>query len=112
MKKRKKSQNLPKKDDFYETHFDSAMKISIAFVLILFAIAFFAGCSEPKLVIKEVKVPTPCKVSKIPQEPKDINLDSADMGFIMNYIKQIIQYAKEVRPIMKECVSEIKTYEK
>lgn len=63
----------------------------------------FISCSQPPL-IKEVKVPTPCEVEYIPREPKSIDIEHSSLGVIMAYIKDIVSYAKEVQPIIDNCV--------
>lgn len=77
----------------------------VAFLGIMILVIFLAGCAEPK--IERVNIPVPCEVEKIPNEPRDIDLQNATISNIMQYIKEITQYAKEVRPIMRSgCIVE------
>lgn len=77
----------------------------VAFIGLLVLVIAFAGCAEPK--IERVNIPVPCEVENIPNEPRDIDLQNATISNIMQYIKEITQYAKEVRPIMRSgCIVE------
>lgn len=77
----------------------------VAFIGLMILVIAFAGCAEPK--IERVNVPVPCEVEKIPNEPRDIDLENATISNIMQYIKEIAQYAKEARPIMRSgCIIE------
>lgn len=77
----------------------------VAFIGLIILVIAFAGCAEPK--IERVNIPVPCEVEKIPNEPRDIDLQNATISNIMQYIKEITQYAKEVRPIMRSgCIVE------
>lgn len=80
--------------------------VLIAIAPLIFVVIAISGCANPQPMIKEVSVPTPCEVSKIPQEPKELDLENATISAIQVYITQIVAYAKEIRPIMRECVRE------
>lgn len=72
--------------------------------MFIFVLLFFNACAEPQIV--KVNVPTPCEVSYIPKEPKAIDIENASVGFVMEYVRDIVQYAKELKPIINRCVKE------
>lgn len=78
--------------------------IVIALGLIIIACLFFHGCSSAQIV--KINVPTPCEVKTMPKEPKAIDIENSSIGVVMSYIKDIIQYAKEIKPILNKCVRE------
>lgn len=78
--------------------------VLIALALIIVIISLTACAQEP--IIREVKVPTPCEVKSLPKSPKDIDIENSSIGVIMEYLKNIVQYAKNIQPIIKECVVE------
>ena len=83
---------------------DFGLNIAIALLGIMILVIFLAGCAEPQPIIKEVKVETPCEVESIPTEPREIDLQNSSISAKMDYIKAILIYAKEIRPIMRDCV--------
>ena len=83
---------------------DFGLNIAIALLGIMILAIFLAGCAEPQPIIKEVKVETPCEVESIPTEPREIDLQNSSISAKMDYIKAILIYAKEIRPIMRDCV--------
>ena len=93
----KRKYNKRKNNDF-------GLNIAIALLGIMILVIFLAGCAEPQPIIKEVKVETPCEVESIPTEPREIDLQNSSISAKMDYIKQILIYAKEIRPIMRDCV--------
>ena len=93
----KRKYNKRKNNDF-------GLNIAIALLGIMILVIFLAGCAEPQPIIKEVKVQTPCEVESIPTEPREIDLQNSSISAKMDYIKQILIYAKEIRPIMRDCV--------
>ena len=78
--------------------------IVVALGLIILACIFLHGCSSAQIV--KINVPTPCEVKEVPKEPKAIDLQNSSISVVMAYIKDIIQYAKEVKPILNKCVKE------
>ena len=93
----KRKYNKRKNNDF-------SLNLAIALLGIMILVIFLAGCAEPQPIIKEVKVQTPCEVETIPTEPREIDLQNSSISAKMDYIKQILIYAKEIRPIMRDCV--------
>ena len=93
----KRKYNKRKNNDF-------GLNIAIALLGIMILVIFLAGCAEPQPIIKEVKVETPCEVESIPTEPREIDLQNSSISAKMDYIKAILIYAKEIRPIMRDCV--------
>ena len=93
----KRKYNKRKNNDF-------SLNLAIALLGIMILVIFLAGCAEPQPIIKEVKVETPCEVETIPTEPREIDLQNSSISAKMDYIKQILIYAKEIRPIMRDCV--------
>ena len=93
----KRKYNKRKNNDF-------GLNLAIALLGIMILVIFLAGCAEPQPIIKEVKVETPCEVESIPTEPREIDLQNSSISAKMDYIKQILIYAKEIRPIMRDCV--------
>lgn len=93
----KRKYNKRKSNDF-------SLNLAIALIGIMILVCFFVGCAEPQPIIKEVKVETPCEVESIPTEPREIDLQNSSISAKMDYIKAILIYAKEIRPIMRDCV--------
>ena len=93
----KRKYNKRKNNDF-------SLNLAIALLGIMILVIFLAGCAEPQPIIKEVKVETPCEVESIPTEPREIDLQNSSISAKMDYIKAILIYAKEIRPIMRDCV--------
>ena len=93
----KRKYNKRKNNDF-------GLNIAIVLLGIMILVIFLAGCAEPQPIIKEVKVQTPCEVESIPTEPREIDLQNSSISAKMDYIKAILIYAKEIRPIMRDCV--------
>lgn len=93
----KRKYNKRKNNDF-------SLNLAIALLGIMILVIFLAGCAEPQPIIKEVKVETPCEVETIPTEPREIDLQNSSISAKMDYIKAILIYAKEIRPIMRDCV--------
>lgn len=93
----KRKYNKRKSNDF-------GLNLAIALLGIMILVIFLAGCAEPQPIIKEVKVQTPCEVESIPTEPREIDLQNSSISAKMDYIKAILIYAKEIRPIMRDCV--------
>jgi len=93
----KRKYNKRKNNDF-------SLNLAIALLGIMILVIFLAGCAEPQPIIKEVKVQTPCEVESIPTEPREIDLQNSSISAKMDYIKAILIYAKEIRPIMRDCV--------
>ena len=93
----KRKYNKRKNNDF-------SLNLAIALLGIMILVCFFVGCAEPQPIIKEVKVQTPCEVESIPTEPREIDLQNSSISAKMDYIKAILIYAKEIRPIMRDCV--------
>lgn len=93
----KRKYNKRKNNDFN-------LNLAIALLGIMILVIFLAGCAEPQPIIKEVKVQTPCEVESIPTEPREIDLQNSSISAKMDYIKAILIYAKEIRPIMRDCV--------
>lgn len=93
----KRKYNKRKNNDF-------SLNLAIALLGIMILVIFLAGCAEPQPIIKEVKVQTPCEVETIPTEPREIDLQNSSISAKMDYIKAILIYAKEIRPIMRDCV--------
>ena len=93
----KRKYNKRKNNDF-------GLNMAIALLGIMILVIFLAGCAEPQPIIKEVKVQTPCEVESIPTEPREIDLQNSSISAKMDYIKAILIYAKEIRPIMRDCV--------
>lgn len=83
---------------------DFSLNLAIVLIGIMILVCFFVGCAEPQPIIKEVKVETPCEVESIPTEPREIDLQNSSISAKMDYIKAILIYAKEIRPIMRDCV--------
>lgn len=84
---------------------DNTFSIIVAFLGFMILVIFFVGCAEPK--IERVNIPVPCEVTIIPNEPRPLDLENATISDIMQYIKEITQYAKEMRPIMRSgCIVE------
>ena len=83
---------------------DFSLNLAIVLIGIMILVCFFVGCAEPQPIIKEVKVQTPCEVESIPAEPREIDLQNSSISAKMDYIKAILIYAKEIRPIMRDCV--------
>lgn len=103
------SEGIPKMSDNNDKEKHESWLMSFGFTiagmgLLIFALLFFNGCAEPQIV--KINVPTPCEVQSIPKEPKAVDLENASVGFVMEYVRDIVQYAKEVRPIIRECVRE------
>lgn len=90
----------------YKRKKNNDFNLNLAVVLIgaMILVCFLAGCAEPAPIIKEVKVQTPCEVESIPTEPREIDLQNSSISAKMDYIKAILIYAKEIRPIMRDCV--------
>ena len=86
---------------------DSAFNLVILLLGIMIVLAFLTGCAQQP-IIKEVKVPVPCEVSNIPKEPAKLNLEEATIGQIMTYIKQVVKYTKELKPLINNCITEKK----
>lgn len=80
----------------------------LAVVIISFMVLslFLVGCAEPQPVIQKVNVEVPCEVNQIPQSPRYLDLENATIAQKQVLIKEAVQYAKEVAPIMRECVRE------
>ena len=77
----------------------------LGFMILMILVIFFVGCAVPK--IERVNIPVPCEVTIIPNEPRPLDLENATISDIMQYIKEITQYAKEMRPIMRSgCIVE------
>ena len=93
----KRKYNKRKNNDF-------SLNLAIALLGIMILVIFLVGCAEPQPIIKEVKVQTPCEVETIPTEPREIDLQNSSISAKMDYIKAILIYAKEIRPIMRDCV--------
>lgn len=101
-KKIKKSKYYTKKKEEM-----SVWKTILIFLGLMVAIISLTACT-PQPIIREIKVPTPCQVTNKPVPPKDIDIDNSSIGVIMEYIKNIVKYAKEIQPVIKECVVEKK----
>lgn len=71
----------------------------------LILIFLFTGCA-PQVIKETVNVEVPCQVEKVPKAPRDIDLNNAIVKEKMRYVQDIVQYAKEVAPIMNSCVVE------
>ena len=85
--------------------FNIIFSIIVAFLGFMILVIFFVGCAEKQ--IERVNIPVPCEVTIIPNEPRPLVLENATISDIMQYIKEITQYAKEMRPIMRSgCIVE------
>lgn len=99
---KRKHINKRKKNHYNDFSFTMA---PVFLVLILLTLAFFSGCSGNNQIVK-INVPTPCEVQYIPKEPKEIDIESSSIGGVMEYLKGVVKYAKEVKPIINKCVKE------
>ena len=99
---KRKPLNKRKKNHYNDFSFTMALAF---LVLILLTLAFFTGCSGNSQIVK-INVPTPCEVQYIPKEPKEIDIENSSIGGVMEYLKGIVKYAKEIRPIINKCVKE------
>lgn len=96
-----------KRNKYYvsKKHNVNTWKIVFIFIGLLIAIVSLTACT-PQPIIREVKVPTPCEIKELPKSPKDIDVENSSIGIIMEYIKNIVKYAKEIQPIIDKCVVE------
>lgn len=91
---------------------DNTFGIAVAILGLMIVILFFAGCAEPQPIIQKVNVEVPCQVDEIPVAPKDIDLKNSSIGVKAIYIQDVVKYAKEIQPIINNCVVEKKIKEK
>lgn len=92
--KRRKSRNPRPKET-------SSFMLFVGVIVIVFLALYLTGCSSQTTTIK---VPTPCEVDYIPPKPKEIDVENSNVGAILNYITNIVEYAKEVQPLIDNCV--------
>lgn len=77
-----------------------ALKYLVQFIIIALLLVLLCACAEPKVVYKEVKIPTKCDIPKRQRPQKSHNA--------LEYLKNILIYTELLEKDLNFCTGETK----